>query len=212
MNLAPLEEALAVSDKTGLRNLMLSVVKGDVTRYLSAITEALNSKDPETAHYAASVLREELNNFNAHVMEMRNRIDEADTLEKVALCDELLAFMNVFLEQKVFRGIEQENYIRIMEEVGETYYQNAPAEMTVEQIGWISTQLLEIDALDLCEKWGNRSFELFPGSLPTYTNRLKLCFRMGDKERFFETLRELKQTRIAVDQETLDIIRIFKEA
>ena len=209
MNLAPMEEALAVSDKSGLRNLMLSVVKGDVTQYLSSITKALNSKDTETAHYAASVLRDELNNFNTHVTELRNRIDMADTVEKAALCEELLAFMNVFLSQNVFHGIEKENYIRIMDEIGEIYYATAPAEMTVEHFGWLSSQLMGIGDIDESEKWGKRSFELYPGSLPTYTNRLKLYFKTGDKEKFFQTLEDLKASRITVDKETLDIIRMF---
>ena len=211
MNLAPMEEALAVSDKTGLRNLMLSVVKGDVTQYLSSITKALNSKDSETAHYAASVLRDELNNFNTHVTELRNKIEKADTLEKAALCEELLTFMNVFLSQNVFHGIEKENYIRIMDEIGEIYYATAPAEMTVEHLGWLSSQLMEIDDISESEKWGKRSFELYPGSLPTYTNRLKLYYKTGDKEKFFQTLEDLKASRITVDKETLDIIRMFGE-
>lgn len=211
MNLAPMEEALAVSDKTGLRNLMLSVVKKDVTQYLSSITKALNSKDSETAHYAASVLRDELNNFNTHVTELKHKIELADTQNKAALCDELLAFMNVFLSQNVFHGIEKENYIRVMDEVGETYYNTAPGEMTVEQFGWLSRQLMEINELTLCEKWGRRSFEMYPNSLPTYTNRLKLYFHNGDREKFFATLEELKASRITVDKETLEIIRMFKE-
>ncbi|MCR5545883.1 MAG: hypothetical protein K6F30_05330 [Lachnospiraceae bacterium] len=212
MNLVPMEEALAVSDKTGLRNLMLSVVKGDVTQYLSSITEALNSEDSETAHYAASVLRDELNNFNVHVTELRIAIEKANSPEKEALCDQLLSFMNVFLSQNVFHGIEKENYIRIMEEVGETYYVTAPHEMTVEEISWLCNQLMEIRDIELCEKWGKRSYELYSTSLPTYTNRLKLYFRMDDKEKFFETLEELKKSRITVDKETLEIIRMFREA
>ncbi|MCR4675336.1 MAG: hypothetical protein K5675_10010 [Lachnospiraceae bacterium] len=210
MNLAPMEEALAVSDKQGLRNLMLSVVKGDVTQYLSSITKALNSEDSETSHYAASVLRDELNNFNTKVTELKNKIEVADTVEKVALCDELLSFMNVFLSQNVFHGIEKENYIRIMEEVGEDYYKTAPAEMTVEQIGWLSVQLMEIEDMELCEKWGKRSLELYPNSLPTYTNRLKLYFKVDNREKFFETLEDLKKSRITVDKETLEIIRMFE--
>lgn len=211
MNLAPMEEALAVSDKTGLRNLMLSVVKGDVTRYLSSITKALNSKDSETAHYAASVLRDELNNFNAHVTEMKNRIDVADTLEKAALCDELLAYMHVFLSQNIFHGIEKENYVRTMEEIGEIYFQTAPAEMTAEQFGWLNSFLMDIGEIELCEKWGKRSFEYFPTSLPTYTNRLKYYFRTGRDEEFFQSLSDLKTSGITVDKETLEIIRMFEE-
>ena len=210
MNLVPMEEALAVSDKTGLRNLMLSVVKGDVTQYLCSITKALNSEDSETAHYAASVLRDEINNFSTHVTEVRNKIEKADTLEKSALCDHLLAYMNVFLVQNVFMGIEKENYIHLMEEVGEIYYSTAPAEMTVEEMSEICVQLLNIGETEKCEKWCDRSYQMYPTSLPTYTNRMKLYFKTNQREKFFETLDRLKESRITVDKETLEMIRVFE--
>ena len=210
MNLVPMEEALAVSDKGGLRSLMLSVVKGDVTQYLSSIAKALNSEDTETAHYAASVLRDEINNFSAHVTETLNEIEQAKTVEKVALCQHLLAYMNVFLEQNVFVGIERENYISTLEQVGETCYIVAQAEMTVEEFSWIVSALMKVDRIDDCQKWCDRMFAMYPASLQTYANRLKLYFKTNQEEKFFETLRGLKESRIAIDKETLEVIRMFE--
>lgn len=210
MNLVPMEEALAVSDKGGLRSLMLSVVKGDVTQFLSAIAKALNSEDTETAHYAASVLRDEINNFSAHVTDTLNAIKEADTIEKVTLCQHLLAYMNVFLEQNVFVGIERENYVITLEEVGETYFTTAQAEMTVEEFSWIVTQLMNIRRIDTCQKWCDRMYEMYPTSLQTYSDRLKFYFKTDQKDAFFETLKGLRESRIGVDKETLEVIRMFK--
>ena len=210
MNLVPMEEALAVSDKGGLRSLMLSVVKGDVTQFLSSIAKALNSEDTETAHYAASVLRDEINNFSAHVTETLNAIAEADTVEKVALYQHLLAYMNVFLQQNVFVGIERENYVTTMEEVGEIYYSTAQAEFTVEEFSWIVTQLMNVGRIEVCQKWCDRMFEMYPTSLQTYSDRLKFYFKTDQQEAFFETLKGLKESRIGVDKETLEIIRMFE--
>ena len=210
MNLVPMEEALAVSDKGGLRSLMLSVVKGDVTQFLSSIAKALNSEDTETAHYAASVLRDEINNFSAHVTETLNAIAEADTVEKVALCQHLLAYMSVFLQQNVFVGIERENYVTTMEEVGEIYYSTAQAEFTVEEFSWIVTQLMNVGRIEVCQKWCDRMFEMYPTSLQTYSDRLKFYFKTDQQEAFFETLKGLKESRVGVDKETLEIIRMFE--
>ena len=44
-NMAPLEEAIAVSDKESLRSLMLNVIRGDIHNSLAAISLALNSQD-----------------------------------------------------------------------------------------------------------------------------------------------------------------------
>lgn len=50
-----------------LRTLMLNVIRGDYQNSLSSINLALNSKDSETAHYAASILQDVLNNFRSQV-------------------------------------------------------------------------------------------------------------------------------------------------
>lgn len=76
--MAPLEESLAVSDKRNMRMLMLNVIRGDMQKSLESITMALNSEDSETSHYAASVLRDELNDFiqcaeNVHADAAGNR-------------------------------------------------------------------------------------------------------------------------------------------
>lgn len=75
-NLVPLEEALAVSDKKNLRMLMLNVIRGDLQDSLESIALALNSSDSETSHYAASVLRDELNDFRVNVQKIYTDMKE----------------------------------------------------------------------------------------------------------------------------------------
>ena len=49
---------------------MMNVVRGDVEESLASIALALNSDDSETSHYAATVLRDVLNDFRAHTQEL----------------------------------------------------------------------------------------------------------------------------------------------
>ena len=98
-NMAPLEEALAVSDKRNLRMLMLNVIRGDMQKSLESITMALNSEDSETSHYAASVLRDELNDFRANVQKMYTQMQqeaEGETDYEEMLID----YMNRVLRQR----------------------------------------------------------------------------------------------------------------
>lgn len=69
-NLVPIEEALAISDKDSLRTLVMNVVRGDVQNSLASISLALNSEDTETSHYAATVLRDALNDFRKRSQEL----------------------------------------------------------------------------------------------------------------------------------------------
>ena len=68
-NMVSLEEALEVTDKKSLRTLMLNVIRGDYQNSLASINLALNSEDSETAHYAASILQDVLNDFRSKVQE-----------------------------------------------------------------------------------------------------------------------------------------------
>ena len=71
-NLVSLEEAIEVTDDANLRELMMSIVRGETVDFLGAISLALNSTDTETAHYAASVLQDAINEFRLNV-ELRKK-------------------------------------------------------------------------------------------------------------------------------------------
>lgn len=208
MNLAPLEESIAVSDNDSLRTLMLNVVRGDIGKSLRSISLALNGEDSETAHYAASVLCDELNNFRTTVQTLYVEIKKEN--EKFFSCvDTLLPYMNDVLEQRVFLDLEQEKFVLQMEEVCELLYQKDKELMAGIHYEWICARLLEINSFELCEKWALRSAQEYPQLLSSYTSRLKLYFTMHDRDKFFVVLDELKASEVVIDQETLELIRVF---
>ena len=73
-NMVPLEEAMAVAEKSESRVLVLDIVRRDISRSLSTILLALNSSDSEVAHYAASILQDSLGTFRENVDRMWNMI------------------------------------------------------------------------------------------------------------------------------------------
>lgn len=208
MNMAPLEEAIAVSDNDSLRTLMLNVVRGDIGKSLRSISLALNSDDSETAHYAASVLCDELNNFRTTVQRLYVEIKKED--EKCfSYIDTLMPYMNDVLEQQVFLDLEQEKFTLQMEEILELLYQRKKELVAGEYYEWICSRLLEIENYELCEKWAKRGAQECPQRLGSYTSRLKLYFTLQNREQFFAALDELKASEIVIDQETLELIRVF---
>lgn len=207
-NIAPLEEAIAVSDKESLRSLMLNVIRGDVHNSLAAISLALNSPDSETAHYAASVLQDELNNFRGNVQKIWREIEKEE--EDQTDCEYyLIPYMNNMLVQKVFTEMEQLNMVRKFAEVGEVLFRKAPHRFTSQYYEWICLRLLDIKDFEAMETWCGRGAAQYPEELSSYTCKLKLYFTAGNKEKFFETMNELKHSSIVIDKETLALIRTF---
>ena len=130
--MVPMEEALAVSDRKSVRMLMLNVIRGDMQKSLESITMALNSEDSETSHYAASVLRDELNDFRSNVQKMYTQMQQETETETE--CEEMLIdYMNRILSQKIFTTMEQTKYVNMLEEAAESLYQKNGARITADR-------------------------------------------------------------------------------
>lgn len=210
MGMAPIEEAIAVSDSASLRNLMMNIVRSDEKgKLLREISLALNSEDSETAHYAASVLVDSLNEFRAFVASEHEKL-RIDHPKGIGIAEKLIETMNAVLAQNVFENIEQIKYVKELDEIGEWLYHKEKSRMTGDYYEQICARMLSVKEFDLCEKWCTRQVEAFPERLSSFTSRIKLYFTRGDREQFFEVLTALKNSpEVVVDRETLDLIRTF---
>lgn len=208
-NIVPLEEAIEITNTSELRSLMMNVVRGDIHKSLASIALALNSEDTETAHYAASVLQDALNDFRINVQKQRQMIMEGG--ENASVCSEILIdYMNQVLEQRVFNDMEQNTYVKILDEICDIFYERDREHMTSSQFEAVALRLLEVEDYDNCKKWCDRAEYHFPNTLATYTCQLKLYFNSGQKKKFFEVIEALKKSAVVVDSETLELIRVFR--
>lgn len=206
-NVVPLEEAISVNEKTRLRMVMMNVLKGDIQSSLSAIAQALNVKDSETSHYAASVLSDELNEFRINVQKMYMEIQKNP--DNVECGEQMLDYMNRVLEQNIFTEIEQRRFIHMMDETGELLFRNSWESLTAKRCEAVCLRSVEAKDFERGEKWCMRLAALYPLELAAYTCKLKLYFTMRNREAFFETLEALKKADVVIDHETLELIRLF---
>lgn len=208
MNVIPLEEAIAVNDRKSLRTAMLNVLKGEIKDSLSAISLALETKDSESSHYAASVLSHELNEFRVEVQKLYLGIREEKD-DQTEYEDMMINYTDKVLRQKVFTPLEQDRFVKMMIEAAESFYAKNPSGMTQQQYEGVCLRLLEIKDYENSEKWCMRLAEQYPDELSSYTCKLKLYFTVRNREAFFETLDALKKSDVVIDNETLELIRIF---
>ena len=204
----PLEEAIAITGRQDLRTLMMNVVSNDIKNSLASITLALNSEDTETAHYAASVLQDALNDFRTVVDKEYKAIMEDDP-NKYEKCRNLIDYMDQVLSQKVFIEMEQRNYVGIMETVAEILYMGEADSIESEQFEKICLRLLGVEDFEKCEKWAERARIHWPQALSSFTVQLKLFFAMNRRDDFFRVIDELKASPTVIDKETLELIRVF---
>ena len=208
-NMVSLEEAIAVTDKEELRGLVMGIAQGDYEDSLKAISLALNSEDSETAHYAASVLQDALNDFRLKVQKGYNKVQKRDK-QLVETATGLIAYMSKVLVQDVFTGVEQASFAHIMEKTAQILFEEAPEEVTSNIYETVCMRLLEIEDYEACELWCKRGMERYPNTLSSYTNLLKLYFNSDRREEFFQTMSDLKASPVIIDRETLELIRAFQ--
>lgn len=223
-NLVPLEEAIAVTDKKNTRGLMMEVVRKDISDSLSTIALALSSDDSEVAHYGASVLQSALADFRGKVEKLMNLIREEERERKeeadpntgmdLSLLTEnertLIRELNEVLCQHVLTPMEQEYYVLRMNETAEMMREHT--ELSAEDMEMLCLRLLETGRTDESAVWADRSAEVYPKALSSYTNRLKLYYQTGQRENFRHTLRDLMNSGVPVDHKTLESIRVFGAA
>jgi len=213
-NFVPLEEAIAVTDRRNLRELMLNVVREDYRDSLSSIALAMNSQDSETSHYAASVLQDALNDFRMDVQKDYQKImddlEEADPEGNAGIdAASLIDFMNEMLQKRVFTELEQAHYTRMMDEVGERLLERQSERISCGLMEKIAMRLLDIQDFQRCEKWCLRISGMYPDTLSAFTTWMKLYFSNGEREKFFQVMEQLKKSDIVIDRETLELIRTF---
>lgn len=207
-NVIPVEDALAVSDEKSMRTAMMNIIKGDLEESLSSISLALNSEDSESAHYAASILSSKLNDIRIEVHKFYQQMKQEDS-EHTEYEEALLAYMNSFLKQKIFMDLEQYQFVRMMEEAAEQLFQKNASKLKPEWYESLCLQLLENREFESVDKWCTRMEEQYPEELCSYTCRLKLYFTEKNREAFYQTLDALKNSDVVIDNETLEMIRIF---
>lgn len=217
-NVVPMEEAIAVTDESNTRRMVMEVIKKDVSSSLATISLGLNSDDSEVSHYSASVLQEALDQFRSAIMKQYDFIKilkESEYInkeEKDALImensREMFESLNSICIQHAFSSLEQENYVLQMQEMAENLYQLQV--LRLDEMEQMALRLLEVKKFDDCKKWLDIMKQYGPNTLPTYSVALKLYYTTYDRDNFFATMKDLKQSGIPVDQETLQMIRVFE--
>lgn len=207
-DLVPLEEALFLNKSKDLRLVMLNTIRGDVRPILGVIMLALDNEDSETAHYAASVLSGELDDFRARIGRLGREMAGEGAQETAAEL-EILSYMDVFLKQNVFVAIERKQQVKVMAGAAESLFNKDADQLTQQHYESVCLRLIEVEEFEEAEKWCQRLAAQYPDCLEAYTCRLKLYFSTKDREAFFSVMSALKQSSVVVDQETLELIKVF---
>ena len=211
-NIVTVEESIMISDQEKKRTNMLNILLGETGETLSAIALALDSDDSEVAHYAASFLQSKLDAFRERVRQSKQMIqeqkDRGEPYQDAVLV--LIRDMDQILKQQVLTRVEQLDYVGQMETLCQDLYDNDRDRLEVSCYSSLFSRLLELQAYDRAEVWGERFADQYPDQLQPYTLRMKLYFETEQTERFMQVLAKLRASNIEIDYQTLELIRMIQ--
>lgn len=209
INIAPMQEALVVSDVRRRRKMLLDVLKKDIRRSLGSIAIALNNPDSETSHYAASVIMDVLSEFRGNVQNMHAKFKEDP--EDFELGSLILKYINEVLNQNILSRDEKRSYIYMEDEIGDLLYRYHKEQIEGVQYRYLIEDLVSIEEFSVAEKWVRRAMKYRDYQLDTYFGCLNYYFAYNDRDAFFKCMDRLKRSGIVVNREMMELIRLFQE-
>ncbi|MBC8557195.1 hypothetical protein [Jutongia hominis] len=207
INLIPMEEAIMINDKENLRNLLLTVLRGDVKKSINAVTKALNSSDSEASHYAASAIMDIMNEFQKTLQKFYAQMDaDPDDTEVMVLYINYLCEM---LGAGFLSELEEKTYIYSLQKVCERLFHADPTQLKPMHYTALISLLTKINDLQSSELWIQRFTTNYPDHIEMYRCALHHYFSVKDKIHFFEYMNRLKHSNIPIDNDMLELIRTF---
>ncbi len=208
INLVPMEEAIMIEDKESLRQLLLTVLRGDVSKSISAVTKALNSSDSEASHYAASAIMDITNEFQLTLQKFQAELDR--TPEDPDVNQMFIEYLIRMLNAGFLSDLELKTYVYTLQHTCESVYQLHKELLKPEYYSNLVRLLGRIGDLQLAAAWIGRLQEAYPEDIEMYRCVLHFYFETKDKAGFFHYLDKLRKSDISIDKDLLELIRVFQ--
>jgi hypothetical protein len=206
INVAPLEESLLVADFSKRREIILNLLKHDVTSHSNFINLALYNDDTETAHYAASGILHNKRKLdtNLSILSSLYQNDPTDMTVAYAYADLLRQYLTtIHLDpaDKLFYTYSNIHVIgSILSKCGH---------LRDNLIMRLIDLLLEVEnfvrANELCDILERD----YPDSEEKFLTLLKGYFIMKDKQRFELALKKFRDSDLYFSSETMHVIRLW---
>lgn len=207
INLIPMEEAIMINDKENLRNLLLTVLRGDVKKSINAVTKALNSSDSEASHYAASAIMDIMNEFQKTLQKFYAQMDADPNDTEVMVL--YINYLSEMLGAGFLSELEEKTYIYSLQKVCERLFHADQTQLKPMHYTALISLLTKINDLQSSELWIQRFTTNYPDHIEMYRCALHHYFSIKDKIHFFEYMDRLKHSNIPIDNDMLELIRTF---
>jgi hypothetical protein len=205
-NIASLEETLLIADYRKRREVILNLLKEDVSDHAGHIDLALHNEDSETAHYAASGIlhvRRKLDSSLSIFSELY-RNDPSDITVAYTYADLLHQYLTTVHLDPVDKLYFTYENIHVLERIVQK-----GGEAKIGQMTRLIDLLLEIEDFSRTVLYCNNLWKKYPDSEEKFLTLLKSYFLMKDKPNFEIVFKKFRDSDIYFSSETMNVIRLW---
>lgn len=206
-NIVSIQEAVAISNYKSQRELMMNILRKDTSQSLGSISYALNSEDTETSHYAATALRDELGDFRSNVLKLYKNVKKVRKLSHRSSASSLKNIWNDL--SGCVSAYRKRQYTDMIDEIMKIMLADYKDDIKPQYYEWIVRCMIENDNKESAKGWCELADKNLQGLLTPYKCYLRYYYYCDDGTDFIKTIDELKNTNIPIDNDTLEIFRMF---
>lgn len=192
----PIEESVMVANKDTARSYLLNILRDDYKKYIEAINYAAGSKDSEISHYAATAVVDNIARFKAEITAYRNGGNDIEA-------EDFVEGAVSFLVMDILSENDCRYYTDQIEEIAGKTQQSDTILYSMVRL------YLYLNRMDMAEKWIGKIRPYPDKTIQAYKAQLNYYFTRKEKDHFLEILNELKKSDIALDQQTMELVRMF---
>lgn len=207
LNVAPVEDAMAISGNTEKRDLLLKQLKKDLKENYRILLAAERDADSESAHYAAVAKMEIYRLHQTRWLECRRDYekDPSDPEKYHTACEALIEM----LASDVLSSREQRAYQKRLCDLVQRQIDIQEKEVSIIEYERYLNSLVELgrneDAEQLWQKCADRM-----RSEAAYRDMMKMFYQMGEREKFEDILDDLrKNKRLRLSPKGLEQLRYW---
>ena len=207
VDILSLDEAFVVSEKKDRRKALLTVLKRDFNKNITAVIQGVNNEDTETSHYAASVVLSTTTDYLNHLANLRKAYNEMDEDPEPAI--EYLEFLKKFIESDIMDNVDREKYAKIFTEVLDRVSVEFNETVTVEYMIFAIKLMIDSQMVEESKKWADRTLRFFPEEGNVYFAVMKMHYDFGEHEEFIKLLHHVMDSNLSISNDILQTIRFF---
>ena len=209
LNVAPVEDAMAVSGNTEKRALLLKQLKKDLKENYRILLAAERDEDSESAHYVAAAKMEIYRIHQARWLECRREYEEdpGDPKRYHAAC----AVLTEMLDSGVLSDREQRAYQKRLCDLVQEQLDAGENEVSQKEYEGYLSSLVELGRIRDAERlWQGHADRM--RSETVYQNMLKMFYQAGERQKFEEILDDLRKNKqIRLSHEGLERLRYWSD-